>query len=297
MKLVSIITVNYNQPKATEDLLDSIIKLNSYPALEIIVVDNGSKENVVPAWQLKYPAYTFIRSEQNLGFAGGNNIGIAASKGEYLFLINNDTEITKGLIDKLVDFLDTNADYGMVSPKIHYYEPSHMLQYAGFTKMNFITARNKCIAQFETDRGQYDDLPKLTHYAHGAAMMMRKTAVDKVGTMPEVYFLYYEEMDWCEMFKRGGYKIGLCIDALIYHKESLATGKNSKLKAYYMNRNRFLFIRRNASFLQLALFFLYYTTIVHARYIFDCIKDKQLSYIPIFSKGIIWNFTHGTGSK
>jgi len=292
MKRVSIITVNYNQPGATQELLDSILLCNTYPLLEVIVVDNGSKENKVHDWRNQYPAFNFIRSEKNLGFAGGNNLGISQSTGDYLFLINNDTVITDGLIEKLATFLDVNADYAMVSPKIHYYEPNTMMQYAGFTKMNFYTARNSCISQFETDSGQYDHLDKLTYYAHGAAMMLRKNLVDKIGLMPEEYFLYYEEMDWCEMFKRAGYKIGLCIDALIYHKESLATGKNSPLKAYYMSRNRLLFVRRNATKMQKIIFFFYYAIFAHVGYIISCIKNRQLGQIPIFSKAILWNLTH-----
>ncbi len=290
MKRVSIITINYNQQQATEELLQSIIALNSYPLLEVIIVDNYSNNNVVPEWTIKYPQFSFIRSNENLGFAGGNNLGILQSTGDYIFLINNDTVITENLIEKLVSFLDENPSYAMVSPKIHYYDPSTMLQYAGFTKMNFYTGRNKCIGQFETDNGQYNKIDKLTYYAHGAAMMLRKNLIDEIGLMPELYFLYYEEMDWCEMFKRAGYKIGICIDALIYHKESLSTGKNSPLRSYYMSKNRLLFVRRNAKLFQRIIFFFYYISFVHARFIRDCIKEKQFAQIPIFAKAIFGSF-------
>jgi GT2 family glycosyltransferase len=294
MKCVSVITVNYNQPQATEELLKSIIQLNTYPLLEVIVVDNGSTENRVPVWKNLYPGFRFIRSEKNLGFAGGNNLGIVESVGDYLFLINNDTVITEKLVEKLAAFLNEHADYGVVSPKIHYDKPRTMLQYAGFTKMNFYTGRNKCIGQFETDNGQYDNLDELTYYAHGAAMMLRRSGVNKVGLMPENYFLYYEEMDWCEMFKRAGYKIGLCTDALIYHKESLSTGKNSSLKSYYMSRNRLLFIRRNAGTIQKVVFFLYYTTVVHALYLLHCIKDHQSKQVFLFAKAVLWNLRNSS---
>ena len=289
MNKVSIITVNYNQPEATEALLQSILAKNTYVALEVIVVDNGSKENKTHDWRKQYPKFTFIRSEKNLGFAGGNNLGIANSTGEYLFLINNDTVITEQLIEKLSAFLSAYNDYGMVSPIIHYYTPDSMLQYAGFTKMNFFTARNNCVGQYETNKGQYNNAARLTHYAHGAAMMIRRESLDKVGLMPENYFLYYEEMDWCEMFKRMGFKIGLCTQALIYHKESLSTGKNSPLKSYYMSRNRLLFVRRNASNFQKIIFVFYYSTVVHARYIIDCIRNKQYKQVFLFSKAIGWN--------
>lgn len=102
-------------------------------------------------------------------------------------------------------------------------------------------------------------------------------------------------MDWCEMFKKAGYKIGLCIDALIYHKESLSTGKNSSLKTYYMHRNRLLFIRRNASAFQLAVFYLYFITVLQARFLISCVKHKQFNQIPLFAKALIWNLCNKAG--
>ena len=113
MKKVSVITVNFNQPQVTEELLHSIKGL--YSNLELIVIDNGSKVNPIPAWETKYPAIKFIRSDKNLGFAGGNNLGIKQATGDYLFLVNNDTEFTAGLVEKLVEVMDSNPKIGMVS--------------------------------------------------------------------------------------------------------------------------------------------------------------------------------------
>ena len=248
MALVSIITVNFNQSLVTEELLASIDLTNNYPHIEIIVVDNGSKVNSVPEWAVKYPAIKFLRSEINLGFAGGNNLGIKAATGDYLFLVNNDTEFTDGLVQKLIDVMDANPVIGMASPKIRYFDEPDMLQYMGYTPMNYYTARNSCIGQFEKDNGQYDHLTGPTGYVHGAAMMVKRECIDKAGLMAENYFLYYEELDWCDRIKRAGYQAWLITDALIYHKESVSVGKVSALKEFFMNRNRILFIRRNAPF-------------------------------------------------
>ena len=165
MNTVSIITVNFNQSLITEQLLSSISLTNSYSKTEIIVVDNGSKVNDVPYWQTKYPDIKFIRSEINLGFAGGNNLGVREATGEYLFFVNNDTEFTEGLIQTLVDILDTHSEVGMVSPKIRYFDQPNTLQYVGFTAMNYYTCRNYCVGQFEVDKGQYDKFPTYSkHY-------------------------------------------------------------------------------------------------------------------------------------
>jgi len=289
MKLVSIITVNFNQSYVTEALLNSIKLTNNYSKIEIIVVDNGSKINSIPEWIIKYPDINFIRSNRNLGFAGGNNLGIKAAKGDYLFLVNNDTEFTPNLIETIIDTFDKNQAIGMVSPKIRYFDQPDMLQYMGYTTMNYFTARNSCIGQFETDNGQYDHLTGPTGYAHGAAMMVKKECIAKAGPMAENFFLYYEELDWCDHVKRAGYQVWLAAGALIYHKESVSVGKVSALKEYFMNRNRILFIRRNAPLSARIIFYIYFTGMVAPRNILSYIKGGHKDFIKWLLKAIWWN--------
>lgn len=297
MKLVSIITVNFNQSYVTEELLSSISRTNAYPAIEVIVVDNGSTVNSVPQWQLKYPDVVFIRSEKNLGFAGGNNLGIAAAKGDIYFLVNNDTEFTPGLVQTLVETLASNSRIGIVSPKIRYFDQPDMLQYMGFTDMNYYTCRNASVGQFEIDKGQHDHLKGRTGYAHGAAMMVKKECTEKAGLMAENFFLYYEEMDWCDHIKRAGYEVWLEPAALIYHKESVSVGRVSALKEYFMNRNRILFIRRNAPLLAKLFFYSYFIALVVPRNILKYIKIKHTDFIKWLLKAIWWNVTQSKDSK
>ncbi len=292
MDLVSIVTVNFNQPAVTEELLQSIISCNEYPTVEVIVVDNGSRQDWTPDWRIRFPDFTFIRSEENLGFAGGNNLGIKAARGDYFFLINNDTEITSGLVTKLVQTLQSSQKLGMVSPKILYAEDRTLIQYAGYTEMNFLTGRNKCIGQFETDRGQYDGVSSKTGYVHGAAMMVRKSAIDKAGLMDTNYFLYYEEMDWAERMKKMGYEIFVNLDATIYHKESVSVGKRSALKEYFMTRNRILFMRKHAPPLAFLGFCAYYALVVSPRNLLIYLRNGEYGFIKVFFQAIGWHFTH-----
>lgn len=294
MKKVSVITVNYNQPKVTEELLKSIPA--TFNDLEVIVVDNGSKKELPTEWQLNYPRVIFIRSEENLGFAGGNNVGIKAAKGDYLFFVNNDTEFTPYLIEKLARVLDGNPGVGMVSPKIVYYSDKSLIQYAGYTPMNYYTCRNSCIGMREKDKGQYDRLIGPTAYCHGAAMMVKKGAIDKAGVMKENFFLYYEEVDWCERIKRQGYEAWICADALIYHKESVSVGKKSKLKEYFMNRNRILFIRRNAPVFKGLVFLFYFMIMVVPRNLLSYLKNKDYDFIGMLFRAIWWNISHSKNS-
>jgi len=296
MKLVSIVTVNFNQPLVTEELLTSLQEVNTYPNLEIIVVDNGSRMNPVPEWKIKYPDVVFVRSDVNEGFAGGNNIGIKLAKGDYFFLINNDTEVTPRLIEQLVESMSSNPKIGLISPKIHYFDKPGLLQYAGYTNMNYYLARNHCVGQFEEDKGQYDLLSGETGYAHGAAMMVSREAADQAGLMSENYFLYYEELDWCERIRKAGYEIHTNLTALIYHKESVSVGKRSALKEYFMTRNRILFIRKNAPNLSFFIFCMYFLIGVVPRNTLQYLIRKEFDFIPVFYKAILWHFSNGTAS-
>ncbi len=296
-KKVSIITVNYNQNQVTEALLNSIEATNTYSEIEIIVVDNASRLNVVAQWRSQFPHINFIRSEENLGFAGGNNLGIKNATGDYLFLVNNDTEFTPMLINTLVDVLEKNEEVGIISPKIKYFDNPSMIQYAGFTAMNYFTARNKCIGQFDIDTGQFDSYTGVTGFVHGAAMMVRKEVINKAGLMDENFFLYYEEMDWCEKIRKCGYQVWVCMQALIYHKESVSVGKSSSLKEYFMNRNRLLFLRKNTTAKHRVVFYIYFSFFVLPRNILKYIKEGNPQYAIILFRAIWWNIFHNKNSS
>jgi GT2 family glycosyltransferase len=296
MALISIITVNFNQPQATLELLKSIYTCYPKANLEIIVVDNGSKEDHEIAFKNTELHVIYIRSEINLGFAGGNNLGIKSAKGEYIFLVNNDTEFTYGLLETLTDTMDANLNIGIISPKINYFDNKQIVQYAGFTPMNYYTCRNECIGQFETDHGQFNNKVVETGYVHGAAMMIRRQALKAAGNMAENYFLYYEEMDWCEKIKQAGFQIWINTNALIYHKESLSVGNNSAIKEYFMNRNRILFIRRNATSKQKIFFWFYFICFVTPRNIIKYLTEGTGSFINVLFKAITWNIKNSTTS-
>ena len=291
---VSIVTINYNQLAVTCEMLDSIRRL-TYSDLEVILVDNASQENPQSVIETQYPEVHFIRSDENLGFSGGNNLGILQSRGEFIFLVNNDTELQEGSIEQLLALFEQEPELGIVSPLICYFpgEETHnkeIIQYAGTTQVNAYTARNSTIGWMEENKGQYNK-PQPTAYAHGAAMMIPRSVIDKVGMMPESFFLYYEELDWCEQIRRAGYQIYLEPRAKIYHKESVSVGKMSTLKTYYLTRNRIYFMRRNRRASELLLFALFLTLFTFPKNVMMYIIRGEWAHLKVFLQAIWWNLS------
>ncbi len=290
--LVSIITVNYNQAEVTCALLDSI-RRQDYRNVEVFVVDNGSRENPAALFAARYPEAHFIRSEQNLGFAGGNNLALAEARGAYLFLVNNDAELTGGCIRRLLDRFGSVPDLGIVSPLICYFpekdRPYDLIQYAGMTPVNPFTARNRTTGNRQPDRGQFSE-PQPTGYAHGAAMMVHRRVLDRVGPMDEDFFLYYEEVDWCERIRRAGFSVWVEPRARVYHKESLTVQKLGTLKTYYLNRNRVRFMRRNYGGWRLGVFYAFLFLVTVPKNVVLYLIRGELANLGAFLRGIRWNF-------
>lgn len=288
--VVSIITINYNQTALTCALLDSLRKV-TYPQLEVIVIDNHSAEDPTPVIASRYPEVKLIVSAENLGFAGGNNLGIKASHGDYLMFLNNDTEVAPDFLEPLVTMFENNPNAGAASSKILYYNSGETIQYAGSTRIDPFTGRSKRIGWMEKDRGQHDAL-KETDLAHGAAMMVPRRVVDRVGMMPEFFFLYYEEVDWCESIKKAGYKIYIVPDSKVYHKESMSIGKGSTLKTYYMTRNRLLYMRRNTAGFRKLTWILFFIVFSLPKNAIAFTLQRDIAHAKAFWKGLLWNFTH-----
>ena len=241
MKEISIITINFNGLNDTCALIETIPLNNN---LEVIVVDNASQNQEADIISKRFPQVKVIKSKKNLGFAGGNNLGIKAAQGKYIFLINNDIIFKNFRIQALIKRLESSLNIAIVCPKIRFAWGSHPIQYTGYTPLSKITVRNQAIGFGEEDHGQYDTAHP-TPYAHGAAMLIKREALEKVGLIPECYFLYYEELDWSMMFARAGFEIWYDPACTVYHKESQATGQNSPLRTYYIVRNRLLLVKRN----------------------------------------------------
>lgn len=287
--LVSLITVNFNGVIHTRAFLKSLEKV-SYPNYEVWVVDNASKESILPLKE-EFRDVNFIESKENLGFAGGNNIAIEQAKGKYFFLINNDTEPLPDFLEPIVALMESNPLIGVASSKLKYFNAPDTLQFAGSKGINMYTGRGFSIGYMDKDKEAYNQSYK-SELAHGAAMLISRAVVEKIGLMAELYFLYYEETDFCERVKRAGFEIWYCGKSVVLHKESMSVGKESPMKTYYLTRNRLIYTRRNAKGFQriAALFFFFIFSFPKG--IFKYLIRKDFILLQAFIKGALWNLTH-----
>lgn len=285
--LVSIIVVNYNTSNEVLEMLASLDQA-TYPNYEVILVDNASPNDDLSLIEEKHPSVQLIKSSKNLGFAGANNLGIDVAKGVYCLFLNPDTCVTPLFLEPLVETLEQNANIGLVSPKIKYYDTPDLIQYAGTSRMSKYTMRSNSFSKKKEDNPE-NSTAKLTGYGHGAAMLLPKVVIDKVGKMNESYFLYYEEIDWCERIHYQGYKVYYQANSVVFHKESASIQKESPLKIFYLSRNRILFAKIHYKMAQFIFYCFYTLFILVPKHIVKYIRQPKL--LKAYLKGILSHFS------
>lgn len=240
---VSIIILNWNGKKHLKKCLISIEKV-SYRPLEVIVVDNGSFDGSGEMVKREFPKSVLIVNKKNLGYSGGNNIGIKKSTGKYVFILNNDTEVTKDFLDPLVDTLEKDSTLGCVQPKLLYGEEHMLLNAVGsyFTSTGFLYHYG--YRKIE-NLHQYN-VPLAIYSAKGAAMLLRKSGLEKVGLFDEDFFIFFEETDLCHRLWLAGFKVVYVPNSIIYHYEAVDT--NKQMQDY--TRNYLSFRNRMCSFIK-----------------------------------------------
>ncbi|HEX2981553.1 MAG TPA: glycosyltransferase family 2 protein [Anaerolineaceae bacterium] len=241
---VEIIIINWNGKVDTLACLDSLRGVD-YPAYHITVVDNGSADDSVAVLRAHHPEVVVLETGENLGFVGGNNVGldVARSAGaDYALLLNNDTEVAPDFLTRLVAPAETDPRVGITGPSIYYYSAPHTLWSAG-GRIDWRRGTTSMIGLDEVDRGQYGREPRAVDFVTGCALLIRMSAVDRVGVLDPRFFLYYEETEWCVRVARAGYRILHVPEAKIWHKISNVAREASPMVHYYMTRNRLLFLK------------------------------------------------------
>lgn len=243
---VNIVIVNWNGLEDTLELLESLSKI-SYINYKIVIVDNNSANDEAEKLEnISKGKAHIMKCEENLGFAGGNNVGIKYSleeKTEYVLLLNNDTTVQPDFLEILVNKFESENQAGIVSPRINYYdEPEKIWSEGGYISR----LRGSGFAysdKLETEIGTVD---KSVTFVSGCCMLIKRDVLLKVGLFDENYFLYTEDTDLCLRTIKAGFKIYVDPHSKIYHKVSNSTKKSlTALPLYYTTRNRLYFAKKN----------------------------------------------------
>jgi len=240
---VFIIIVNWNNWTDTLECLESL-KNNDYLNYKVVIIDNGSKEK----FQISDSKVKVIYNKENLGFSGGNNVGIKyalENKADYILLLNNDTIVSNNFLSKMVEIAEKDNKIGIVGPKI-YFPDSKKIWFAG-GKINWLYNKGIMKGFNEIDNGQYNKPEaQKTDYITGCCALIKKEVLKKIGLMPEEYFLYYEDTDWSLKAQKQGYKCIFVPSAIIWHKGSKSSVAESSSYIYYHIRNGLILAKKYA---------------------------------------------------
>ncbi|RRF95917.1 MAG: glycosyltransferase family 2 protein [Lachnospiraceae bacterium] len=243
MDKVGIILVNYNGYKDTIECINSLQKI-SYKNYIVIVIDNASTQ-IPTDTQAKYLKENslYYRTARNLGFSGGNNIGIKIAKENncnFVLLLNNDTTVSPNFLDALMAIQLQYANVGIVTGKINFYYSKDKIWSAG----GMYNRNTGVTTQYGGYESKLNSSMRRITFATGCLMLIPMEVIDKVGELTETYFLYSEDTDYCQRVLDAGYYIYYCPESIIYHKVSATVGNATPIQERYMMRNNLYMISK-----------------------------------------------------
>lgn len=253
MSRVAIIILNWNGLADTLECLASLESLD-YPDFEVLVVDNGSSDGSAVVIREKFPAVTVLENSENLGYTGGNNVGIChaiAHGADLVWLLNNDTVVECDTLRKLVDAVERSPGSGLVSPVVYFHDSPHVVQFRGafadLAEYDVYLADDPAAS----GSGREELLPVLW----GTALLVRREVFERVGLLAERYFAYHEDCDFSLRALRAGFQNLVCAEARIYHKDSRSTGGvRSPVQVYLRMRNAYFLWMDNSRGMRKVLF-------------------------------------------
>jgi GT2 family glycosyltransferase len=244
---VLIVVLCYNGVGMTLQCLESLHRLE-YDLADILIVDNASQDNTAAIVQSRFPDVTVIETGANLGFAAGNNVGLRYALDhnyDYALLLNNDTEIAADTLQSLVSTAEADPAIGIVGPTIYFYDqPSRIWSAGGMIDWQNGTSRMRDIGQTDDSRQRS---PADVDFVSGCALLCKRSVLKHVGLLDERFFMYYEETEWCVRATRSGFSIVHVPTAHVWHKIPLDARAEQPYVAYYMTRNRLLFLRATSA--------------------------------------------------
>jgi len=257
---LSIIIVNWNTRDLLCQCLDSLTQKVEGIEMEILVVDNGSTDGSVAAVRDKFPGVRLIENPVNMGFAKANNQAISLSSGEYLLLLNPDTQVKDETVVKMLSFMDAHAEAGLVGAQLLNADGSKQNSIANFPSLATELLNKSLLRRLFPEKfpGKGRDYPGPVEVDSviGACMMVRRKAVEQMGLLDEKFFLFLEETDWCYRIKKAGWKVYHIPQAEIFHFQGKsAEAEKGKARIEYY-RSRYHYFRKNRGSFQSSVLFI-----------------------------------------
>ena len=245
---VSIIIVSWNALPLLKQCLPSVVGTD-YPDLEIILADNASTDGSSEWVAATYPTVKIVRHPENWLFCRGNNAAIPHATGDYILLLNNDVETPPAWLHPLVAAMQADDTVAAVQPRLLHYDQRDHFEYAGgaggfLDRLGYPFTRGRVFFTLEKDEGQYDDARDVD-WATGAALLLRRTALDTVGLLDERFEMHMEEIDLCWRLWRHGYRVRVEPRSRVYHIGGGSLAQGSMRKVYYNFRNSLLMLYKN----------------------------------------------------
>jgi GT2 family glycosyltransferase len=251
--LVYVVVLNWNRKDDTIDCVSSLMEMD-YPNVGIVIVDNGSNDGSVEALKARFPSLELIVNEANVGVAEGRNVGIQYAVGEgadYVAFLDNDTVVDQHLLAELVKVGETDAQVGILAPKIYSYWDKHKIASAGSRKRWFPPGRISIIGLGKEDDAAYNEQREV-EYATGCALLVKRKVFERIGTFDPSFSYYWDDYDFSERVREGGYRIIYVPSAILWHKVA-STREAPSLKWRRLGRNNVYFYQKHISLACLAL--------------------------------------------
>jgi len=272
-----VIVLNWNGTDDTLECLSSLALLD-YPRYEIVVVDNGSQPSPRERITREFPTFTYIETGVNLGYAGGNNVGIRhalAADHDYVFVLNNDTIVERDVLRRAVEVAETDASIGVVGVKIVAWDAPERV-WVAYGEVTYRQGLVRLIGYYGQDDGAFDT-QRDVEWVPGTAMLFRRRALETVGLFDEEFFAYHEDVDWCTAAREHGLRVVFAPQPRIYHKGHRSSGGKGYVtrRQYLAGRNMVLYVRKHATALQLAKFIAFQLATVPLQYVRRRISGEQ----------------------
>jgi len=246
---VAVVILNWNGEGFLKQFLPVLVAYTNYEGAEIVVADNASTDGSIQYLKTYYPDLKTIILDKNYGFAGGYNKALQQIEAEYYVLLNSDVEVTKGWLNPMMNFLDSNKNVVACQPKIKAFHAKNFFEHAGASGgfidyLGFPFCRGRVLGTAEEDKGQYDEVCDV-FWATGACLVIRSDVFWKVGAFDESFFAHMEEIDLCWRLNARGYRIVCIPESTVYHVGGGTLNVESPHKTYLNFRNNMLMLYKN----------------------------------------------------